>query len=689
MGEGVITFAASTPSLDNSKASGYRLFTCDDGRLSMVKHSCANNKNDIGASVQFFAYLKPKSRPIIPQHLNDDNLDASDYLLTAKSNGFIEIIRDYKYKSNNKVDLEPNFVLKCIPEDFNADFASSYLIASLKYKDGLLYCNMCSGRIYIFILNLPDDYRQNDNLYTTFPNESVTSEYMDTLTNEEAILNQETKYICSKPWHHLCYFLIPVENDHLRYSPVATYYGTMYKDKIIYRTSMFTQLERSITLCQINPYDKFSIITTGPDSPLIIRKIIISSSYCNFMKSFLHLKGTIQNVYNYEIKSWNTISVLLGRNIVFSCTEFDPAYDFGNASSVTWEDLARREGTGILQNTLVWKERIVRNPNDLESKNNSNSTINTSEIQETLASVPLNRRLRRRQVQFFSNRTLEGGSVSSRLRGMPSPREALSGLLNNEEESQTRYLRIHCTVTDFQIVHNPDPNLELSIGNFSSFLTDNYKHLSIVYTDKKQVCNVFRPTLQDTPIMSITPNIFNAKDEESIETFDSDRFRLKMTLNNLSCHKKIFMINTNLIIIIDIGGILLLDINNISDPQNLLNNPPSSVKAALFKIGLLNDALAIVDSFKRCNCSNVCEEFKVIFSFIVTTEEGYVLALRGTFDPHSQLGTLELRDSLKLTIKEKYVDKLTLIDFEHSDTRKKRPFNDETDSDSNNKRHNR
>ena len=196
--EGTITFVASIPCTRNGSVYGYRILQCDNGSLSTVEHCMDRLERDVDVSSEMFCYLKPKGRCLVPSNLNQTGSDASDYMIIAKSTGFLEIIQDFKCKIKNKITLEPKFVLKCIPEDFISDLRTNYSVVSLEYTDGFLYCCMTSCRIYVFILNLPEDYIQVKNEDICCYENTVDLSSQSTPTMNEELLNTTTLYCGDK-----------------------------------------------------------------------------------------------------------------------------------------------------------------------------------------------------------------------------------------------------------------------------------------------------------------------------------------------------------------------------------------------------------------------------------------------------------------------------------------------------------
>ena len=105
------------------------------------------------------------------------------------------------------------------------------------------------------------------------------------------------------------------------------------------------------------------------------------------------------------------------------------------------------------------------------------------------------------------------------------------------------------------------------------------------------------------------------------------------------------------------------------------------MKVTLFRMGMISDSIIVVDNYEKCRNCNLnggCNDFNMAYTLIVGSVDGSILALRGNFKPHSKLGELELRDSLRVTEKERYIDKLSLISSIDEVNFRKRPLTDES-----------
>ncbi|CAI4315908.1 ASN_collapsed_G0007500.mRNA.1.CDS.1 [Saccharomyces cerevisiae] len=361
MATGRIQFAVSTPCNTKGKPSGYRLFEFKNDRLALVPSERGCTKVDVNANIQAFCYLRPNGRDTSISPDATHILDSCDYMVLAKSNGFIEIISNYQYKIKNGLRLAPSYILRCTPEDFESNFFSDYMIAGLEYSQGLLYCCMCSGRIYAFVMNLPTDYIQYKNMYNPmFPDCFFKVHHDNNTTHsseEEKLFEGSTRYTgrsCSK---HICYFLLPIEPSHLRSSPVVSSFCNMYQGLPIYRPSMYLHIERGISTFHINPLDRFCFMTVSPRSPLFIRKIILPLTYVTFLSTFISLKNSIQGDTCGEILSWDNVAQQNGFGSLFSWISNKFTFDTDIINSTIWDDIVKYSGTGMLDSGIVWKQR--------------------------------------------------------------------------------------------------------------------------------------------------------------------------------------------------------------------------------------------------------------------------------------------------------------------------------------------
>lgn len=467
MSNPIIKFVVSTPCNSNSQPSGYRVIQLKDKKLSSLpinynktyknhnnknkniqnnKTHCYNNNNsnintknnnnnvtDIGVTTKAFCYLKPYAGGIIPDSQNLSIMDYSDYMLISKSNGLIEIVQDYQYKVNCNLPLSPDYVLACIPDGFTPDSKHTGVTIGLEFKEGLLYCCQSNGNIYIFILNLPTNYIQSNNLFDL--NNIISQEYSTTSTdytisiknhiirnnnnnnsnrsnnsrtynipkhinrsiisygaNETARLKtyiedsediqarqitdffKETQYTGRTRLKHICYYLTPFQFD---FNPTPKkhtllHYMKVYKDQYVYRPSICISLNQGISHFHINPFDRLSFLIGSQFDPIMIRKVILPMTYLNYLITYLNLKKRGQKKYQMEIIPWEKIAMENGFNSFALWIAYESVYGFETVSQTLWDDIRNDGGTGYLKSTVVWKQgstHLIDTRNDTKNYN--------------------------------------------------------------------------------------------------------------------------------------------------------------------------------------------------------------------------------------------------------------------------------------------------------------------------------
>lgn len=655
--------AVSTPCNTKGKASGYRIFEYDNRRLSVLPQSMNTNNSraNIDTNVQAFCYLRPKARMISMSLVDESLMDSSDYMILAKSNGFIEIIKDYRYMIEKSLPLNPSFILKCTPEGFN-DFGSDYMIAGLQYREGLLYCCMCSGKIFVYILNLPNDYIQMENAFVKsstspevfdfYPDVLNVTRHRDSSSIEESTLSLKMKFTGRSKLRHFCYYLLPMEPEHLRTCPSLFLINNAYKDYIIYKPSIFVELDQGVSEFRINPLDRFSFFTISPRSPLMIRKIILPMTYVDFFVKFVNIKGRTLDIKGEEVTSWNKVAQDMGYDSFINYVLDDPQHDM-DIDSAAWDQLQRYDNISIMRTIIVWIQRQDHSNDDIyklfhhneqagDSGDSGNNTVTTR--------YPTIRRVSRYGLQ-------RGGL-----------RETIDLPCSNswELDSLIRDVRRNTFTVDFRVIQS---NAALNINEVhlsrenestrTSFLTDNYKNMDIICIDRYLSLSIFRPCILDVAVAKVEAyNDHKKINYERNGAIEDQESKFREGLNGLSSFKKLFTITDSLFMILDTNGILLLDRQYLSDSKSLSNNPTCAVRIAAHNIGLISDAALIVNNLEHCSGNN---GYNIKFDLITTCIPGEIKAFEGSFSSNSKTGDLVLCDSLRLQMRNRFVDKLCLL----------------------------
>ncbi|CCK68739.1 Gid12p KNAG_0B02970 [Huiozyma naganishii CBS 8797] len=705
-----IRFVVSTPCNQKGKPSGYRILELNNKRLSVVSYK-KDKATDIGVTTQIFCYLKPKSRSVIPDHLNYDDVDHSDYMFVGKSNGLIEVIQDYEYKVSNTISLEPNFVLRCSPEDYSNGMFPDYVMIGLEYKDGLLYCCLSSGRIYTFILNLPEDYKQCDNLClpdmpSTWKDQSFPS-YFDP---SEEIQSRETSDFLSKTEYtgrtklkHICYYLIPIEKPKTTVPRSILYFIDLYRQQYIYRPSMLICLEDSVSGFQINPFDKLSFLTVSPRNPIMIRKVILPRTYLNYFITFSHIKKRIQEIIKQEIIPWEDVAIENGFHSFAFWMACESVYGYESISSTLWNEILENHGTGYLKSTVVWKqshsraddklyESLYRMTNEQSQENIYTPTSRpqprtTRSLQRHVLNEPvdfpqyskweLNSFIRNVRKKSY---TVDFNVISS----IRHPGEIHHGtntstgrrtqFRHNGDEIRLRSNSSEILEGDQMLGESEQEDSEFfteELETTTSFLTDRYKSMEIVAIDTFLILSVFRPKYQDEAILKIDSfnnQTIRTNDDYLRSSTDDEEILFDEILSRLSSFKKLFILTEYLYVVIDVNGILVVDKRKIKDTECFSKNDYGAFKVAGYNFGLVSDALFVSHSLTERRSS-----YNMEFVMIVTCLPGEIKAFGVVFNSDSKIGQVTPQDSLRLKKRNTFVDKLLLIDSGVAVPRKREP----------------
>ncbi|QLG74282.1 hypothetical protein HG535_0G01660 [Zygotorulaspora mrakii] len=664
---GKVLMTVSTPCNAKGRVSGYRIVQYSDRRLSILPRemNTNNSKTDIDTNVQAFCYLTPKDG-VIAAAAGDEIMDTSDYMILAKSNGFIEIIKDYHYKVEKNMALNPSYILKCTPEDFS-NIGSDFMFAGIQYKDGFLYCCLCSGRIFIFLLNLPSGYIQADNSFVKLlGSPDILNLYSDITSGltrgvespEETNLFFEMRFTGRSKLRHICYYLLPMEPEHLRTCP-SLFLNNAYKNNIIYKPSIYVSLDEDISDFRINPFDRLSFFTISPGSPLIIRKVMLPMAYVNFFAKFITIKRRILERNHGEVNSWNQVAKSFDYDS-FRAYLTDDTQDNIQFDSTTFDQIATFDNISLLRTIIVWIQRTDHSKDDISRLFGQAETTHNRRHQ-ILGRSPSFRRTSRYTLQTVGLRETVDLPSSDDWEIAPLIRE----------------IRRNTFTVDFNIVQlkplshtNDERSASREEDNTrTSFLTDNYKNMDIICIDRYLSLSIFRPANLDVALTRIESfHDYETSSYSSSAIFEEER-EFKIALNGLTSFKKLFTITDSLFMILDTNGVVLLDRQHLSDSKNLAKNPKCAVRVAPFSIGLISDGIMIV---RKLENSSLNDGYNVVFDLIVTCIPGEILAFEGRFTSNSKIGSLTLCDSLRLRKKNKFVDKLCLLSYEPSIDERKR-----------------
>ncbi|SCV99859.1 LAFE_0B04082g1_1 [Lachancea fermentati] len=606
-------------------------------------------------------------------------MDSSDYMIIAKSNGFIEVIRDYQHKLESDLSLKPDFVLSCIPLSNNYMLTTELSVAGLEYRDGLLYCCTCFGDLYVFVLNLPADYMQAENMFKMGPSseefvQDKNASGTDLHSSEESSFLLHSRFTGRTKLKHVCYYLIPADSN------VRTGVQKRYGRIPCFQETIYTNLKKNISNFHINPLDKFSVVTIAPRTPLTIHKIRLPKLFVDFFVAVINLKQHVIDSKYEEVWDLNAACREIHNQSIFEYLKYDTLSSIDHdADPNLWNSLVINMGIADLNAFSVWRQKqgqlkdeiyeLFHGPNnECQSKGLPSSDLEVSRER------PQSRR-ERPQNQALRSNSLRRDILT---RAIDAPYYS-----NTTVDKFIRSVRRNTCPVDFKIVKTRSCNTSDGDHDFTghdgddtmtSFLTDNYKDMDIISIDKFLVLTAFRPKYIDEPLMKVesfhnSAALFcDAENHESMLT-------IQRTLRNFSSFKRLFMINDSLCLIFDTHGVLLFDRFKIRNCRNLFANCPSALKAIDFNIGLINDVAVVINNLNECRNCDDCEDDKNIsFEAFATCVTGEVLALHGEFYKHSRIGKMVLRDCLRINKNNKFVDQILLINFDEDfEQRKRRP----------------
>ncbi|AMD20105.1 HCL046Wp [Eremothecium sinecaudum] len=645
----MITFGVSVPANGKDAISGYRLFKFQDDVLTPLPVTLDSN-TDKNVIIQKFCYLKPRDRLIVPECQNGGLMDSSDYLLVAKSNGIIEIFRDYRYKVSQAMKMKPDFILTCIPVAHERDMLD-LTIAGLEYKDGLLYCCTKDGDLYIFILNLPGDYIQIENIYNPMGTPDLFDVAMPNARDysrfEEGILLVYSKFTGRTKLQHICYYCLPMGQQISIYPQLKILYPNIH----YFKPCIYVNLKKEVSNFRINPLDRFSFIAMAPRIPLTIYKIHLPKLFTDFFIKFIKLKKAVLRRFPQEVQDIDEASTKIYNSKFLDFLRFDFRGIQTDMDPRTWNSLMTNDYVAELSYSCVWRQHQGNTKDDLY-------------------------RLFHRQVQIYdgdrerpASRGSLTGSADNSIRSNSLRRSILERSVesppcysNSATDRFIRCLRQNTCPVDIRIVNtklgaNPSQcgNTEDEQDNTrTSFLTDEYKDMDIITLDKFLCLTAFRPKYIDEPLMKL--DSFH-----SIGKGNTDK-EAQWAILNLSSFKKLFMITNSLCLIFDTFGVVLIDRFKLVNNHDLLKNDPEAFKIIDYEIGLINDIAVVITAMKKCQeCESV---YDITLDAIVTTVSGTLSVLHAEFYSHQRLGKMHCRDRLKVNSRDKIVEQVVLLDYE-------------------------
>lgn len=643
----MITFGVSVRASGMNAVSGYRLFEYQDEVLTPLQIKLDSN-TDRNIVIQKFCYINPKDRLIVPECDNSGLIDSSDYFFVAKSNGIVEIFRDYRYKVSQSIKIKPDFILSCIPVS-NERNTLEFTIAGLEFKDGLLYCCTKEGDLYIFILNLPNDYVQVENIYNPMGMPDLfdinTPRMRDSNRLEEGILFVYSKFTGRTKLQHICYYCLPMGSQASHYSNRAKSYSNIPH----FKPWIYVNLKKEISNFRVNPLDKFSFMTVAPRIPLTIYKVHLPKLFTDFFIKFVKLKRAVLKRFPQEIFDLDEASFKIYHSKFLDFLRFDFRGIQTNLDSRTWNSLIKNDYVVELDYSSVWRQHQGNVKDDL---------YRLFHPQVEMVDAERERPRSRGSIIDSVHNTVRNNSL---LRSILERSIDVASCYTNSVTD--KFIRCICKNTcpvDICIVNtrldadhaSTDTDDSLN-NNRTSFLTDEYKDMDIITLDKFLCLTAFRPKYIDEPLMKL--DSFHSIDSKNTEE------RAQSAILNLSSFKKLFMLTNSLCLIFDTFGVVLIDRFRVVNNHYLLENDPEVFKIIDFEIGLINDiAIVITNIEKSRESKNV---FNLAFEAIVTTVSGSLSVLHGEFYSHKRLGKMTCCDRLRVSKQNRIVEHVVLLDY--------------------------
>ncbi|SCU92546.1 LAMI_0E10968g1_1 [Lachancea mirantina] len=669
-------FAVSTPSNLRGEESGYRVFDYVDGRI-LACPRVGSQRAEIDNIIQKFCYVKRKCVAQDPCDCENLIRDGSDYMFIGKSNGLIEVVKDFQFKVNNCIELIPNYILVCQQPRSQLNYTADISMVGLEYKDGLLYCSTCYGDLFIFALNLPSDYEQMQDMGYS----QVRSDVFDSFAGrgksqfysaEELAFVLHSQYTGRTRLKHICHFLIPAHSDVMSRLPEL-------RERIpCFQETIYANLKKNVSHFHINPLDSFSVLTVAPRTPLSVHKIRLPKLFVDFFIAILTLKTQVMASRQEQI--WN-LGAACRENFGQDLFEYLKQDSLNRidyeCDPHMWASLIANNGIAELSAFSVWRQKQGHMKDELHDLFNSKLPNSGEKLPMELFSAS------------DTERSLGHGGLtnlhslgSSSLRREVFARAIDAPKRENAQEKFLRSVRRNTFPVDFKIVETSSntrvPSGELSDeqdgdDNVTSFFTDNYKDMDIVLLDKFLVLAAFRPKYIDEPAMKVDSFRSFKAAELSTDKESPEVTYTRQKLQNFSAFKKLFMINDSLCLIFDTRGVILLDRFKLRNCKDLLSNCTSSLKLIDYNIGLTNDIALIVKEIKICEtCSDCWNDQSIVFEVIVTSVNGEISVLEGWFFQHLRIGKMHLKDKIQINKKHKFVDQIVLLDPDDDQVRQRK-----------------
>lgn len=625
-------------------------------------------------------YIRPQGAWNPPTSPQEGIVENSDYMLLARSDGIIEIHKDYQYKLDHYETMVADFELVCDFTHRDEVDGREFSIVALEYKQGLLYCCTQTGQINVFILNLPSNYAQARDMIPCTQQTTDPGVGFARSSSQAAQFFLNIKFTGRTRFKHICYYLDPVSAKHRGKPSMAP---ARQGHTVPYRQSFYIESFRMISRFRVNPLDALSYFMLGQDTGLAMHKIRFPSEYLRFLTTIKGLRDSISGS-----KSEGLISNETEPDGPFNVnTVFDTQDQY---STPTEDDImfrrSVRANNGIpeLKSFPVWMQKNSSREDDIQElfaglqRRTSTGKKRDAELRKGLHRSPEVLRNDRPRSNSLRRGILSRSIETTHNPASWLPIVASSVSRNDRPTDFDVYVEGSAQVNEGIFISEEESSSDEEIP--SSFLTPGYKSFEIVAIGRFVSITATRPRLCAEPYMRI--NSFHNSTEMCP---DNDESKAAFSiLNNFHTFKRVFVIDKSLCLMIGVNGVLLLDRTKMNNTKDVLANAQAAVKVIGFNFGVLNDVAISITDLQSCRgCCKCGGDVSLRLDIIVTCLTGHILALKARFDMHHRVGSIELKDC----VINRNVDQITLIHRFEATSRKRESSSDNVSAASKRSRH--
>ncbi|SCU96082.1 LAME_0F14796g1_1 [Lachancea meyersii CBS 8951] len=672
---------------DVETSCSYRILDWHQGKLT-IKEMSVFEKLDSCSDITEMCYLRdshwPKSGRAFPSY---------DYLLVGYTDGFIQVIPDVQNSLLEGRTLQARWVLSCRVEVNN--YSVMLPIASIDYRDGLLYCLTETGQISVFILNLPATYEKCE--YIAFAEDAVDLRgagapfigcEIDGLTSEDEDFFKECKLVRSSNPNHPFSYLAPAHGKFRAQQEIL--YDLPHARSPCFQPSFTLKLIDKISHFRINPLNKLSFMTSSLSGRIALHKIRITSSYLSYfrkLKSFIGLAIYEGKGYTWKLCGMTDLPVYSANNDrhTNSHQERKPATDPLRAiiadqlkkcanqfdrDKVRKANLRARSGVPELQYHTFWRETPGKLIYDSCSKLQGKAQVAGSDglIPENPV-MQQKRKLGRRPRLRLGNKPKKVVKNSSGTRGIGDSAISPSGSIvaltyfdfSFSDLSKDTLKSAHASITAALKEEKEENDYSLS-------LYPKFNRLEILTLDGCQNLRAFRPSLGSQPYLTLD----SYRNESSIGELSRHQ---RKTLNghaNEWLFQRLFVINENYCLSINAYGIALWNRSHMCDRCQVQSSSILPLKKVNFSLALVLDAIVLVKEYRACGQGDDCQgNISLSLEIVVTCVDKLIMVLGIDFAAHSETGKWQILDLMKLTDPTGELDKLVVMGVLQPDTKKR------------------